>query len=56
MTAALMGGFNGFGLESYARKEEKKCQLKDCTKMTTHNNGFCCAEHCKKYRNLNKNK
>lgn len=28
----------------------KKCLLKDCQKMTQHNGGYCCAEHCKKDR------
>ena len=56
MTAALVGGLMGLDWKAIPAKTEKKCQLKDCTKMTTHNHGFCCAEHCKKYRDLNKNK
>lgn len=25
----------------------KKCLLNGCDEMTTHNGGYCCAEHCK---------
>lgn len=33
------------------KKKERKCLLRDCIKMTTHNGGFCSAEHHKKYHN-----
>jgi len=26
----------------------RKCLLPDCTRFTTHNGGYCCAEHCRK--------
>ena len=32
----------------------RKCLLKDYQVMTTHNGGFCCAEHHKKYFELMK--
>lgn len=31
-------------------KQPKKCLLKDCQATTTHNGGYCCADHCKKDR------
>lgn len=26
------------------------CLLPECEIMTTHNGGYCCAEHCKEHR------
>jgi hypothetical protein len=31
-------------------KQPKKCQLPSCDKLTLHNGGYCCAEHCKQHR------
>lgn len=28
----------------------KKCLLPDCTRLTLHNGGYCCREHCQKHR------
>lgn len=28
-------------------KPARKCLLKDCQRMTEHNGGYCCADHCK---------
>jgi len=25
----------------------RRCRLKDCARFTSHNNGYCCAKHCK---------
>jgi hypothetical protein len=30
-----------------SKPKEKKCLLSRCKNMTTHNGGYCCAEHCK---------
>lgn len=27
-----------------------KCLLPDCTRLTSHNGGYCCAEHSKLHR------
>ena len=35
-------------------KEPKKCLL--CGKEHYHNGGFCCAEHCKEWKNKRINK
>ena len=35
-------------------KEEKKCLLPGCNKMTTHNGGYCCADHCREHRRIRK--
>lgn len=34
----------------YRRKKDKplvKCLLPGCEVLTTHNGGYCCAEHCR---------
>ena len=39
------------------RVEEKPkvaCGLPGCGIMTTHNGGYCCAEHCREHRRLQK--
>ncbi len=33
-----------------AENKERKCLLRGCENMTTHNGGYCCAEHCKQDR------
>ena len=32
----------------------KKCTLPGCEEITAHNGGYCCANHCKQHRNINK--
>lgn len=32
------------------RKPEKQCQLPGCENKTTHNGGYCCADHCREHR------
>ena len=48
---AVMFGIAGIDinmlLPSPSIKKRQKCLLKDCNKTTTHNGGYCCAEHCK---------
>ncbi len=45
-----------FGLPSFLRsgkkREARKCKLPGCDKTTTHNGGYCCAEHCKQHREM----
>lgn len=31
-------------------KEPTICKLPSCENLTTHNGGYCCAEHCKEHR------
>jgi hypothetical protein len=31
-------------------KKSRKCLLPSCAALTTHNGGYCCAEHCKQHR------
>ncbi|MGB2826186.1 MAG: hypothetical protein WBC49_06080 [Thermoplasmata archaeon] len=33
-----------------AEKVTRKCVLPECTTMTKHNGGYCCAEHCDEHR------
>lgn len=33
-------------------KQSKKCLLPGCEKLTKHNGGYCCPEHCKEHRNV----
>lgn len=37
-------------IQSDQPKPGRKCRLPDCQKTTTHNGGYCCAEHCKLHR------
>ena len=30
----------------------RKCSLPGCGETTTHNGGYCCAEHCRQHRIL----
>ena len=46
LAAAAVLGITGMPLGG-EKKKEKKCLLKDCQRTTTHNGGYCCAEHCK---------
>lgn len=52
----VFAGLTGiFGLPSFLRKKERearKCALPGCDKLTTHNGGYCCAEHCKQHREM----
>jgi hypothetical protein len=45
MVAAAIIGMDGF--RPRKEKQPRKCILKDCQRMTTHNGGYCSAEHCK---------
>ena len=40
----MVGGV--FGNPS-SKKQPRKCLLKDCTRETTHNGGYCSAAHCR---------
>jgi hypothetical protein len=59
--AALFGadglGGNAWGpaLEE-KRKPVRKCALPGCDIQTSHNGGYCCAEHCKEHVRLLKNR
>lgn len=33
-------------------KPSKECALPGCCEMTTHNGGYCCAEHCKRHKEI----
>lgn len=35
-------------------KKPRKCRLRDCQRMTTHNGGYCSAAHCKQDRERNR--
>jgi len=52
--ASMFDENNDFiGIPGYRDKKEKKpikCLLPSCNNMTTHNGGYCCAEHCKEHR------
>jgi len=44
IAATVVSGYLHFG-KSSGEKMPRKCRLKDCQRTTTHNGGFCCAEH-----------
>ena len=33
-------------------KKPTRCGLPKCKNLTTHNGGYCCADHCHKHRQL----
>jgi len=33
-------------------KPLRQCLLPNCTKQTSHNGGYCCAEHCLEHRSI----
>lgn len=37
-------------------RKEKKCLLPECDILTDHQGGYCCAEHCKKHKRIQKGK
>jgi hypothetical protein len=52
LAAAAIIGMTGRPLRE--EKKPRKCGLKDCQRPTTHNGGYCCAEHCKLDRERNR--
>lgn len=36
------------------KREESKCRLPDCRRLTTHNGGYCSADHCRLHRKKQK--
>jgi len=52
----VFAGLTGiFGLPPSLRerkREARKCALPGCDKLTTHNGGYCCAEHCKQHKEM----
>jgi len=54
---AAMSGWadvQGLGRPRCAYKPEKVCLLPGCNNMTSHNGGYCCADHCREHRRLRK--
>ena len=49
-----MAPMRAWSATSYGSSEPKlaKCGLPSCKTMTTHNGGYCCAEHCKEHRRI----
>ena len=33
-----------------AERQATPCALPGCENMTTHNGGYCCADHCREHR------
>jgi len=48
--AAMAGMVPRRLLRGQKNKPVKKCLLPGCNKPTTHNGGYCCADHCKEHR------
>lgn len=48
--AALIAAMMGRTKKVKAEKVTRKCVLPECTTMTKHNGGYCCAEHCVEHR------
>jgi hypothetical protein len=53
MLAGALAMLGGLGLPDQP-KQSRKCLLKDCQRSTTHNGGYCCADHCRKDRERRK--
>lgn len=60
LAMATMGGFGTWPLGHTHRhfrsreKPTKVCTLPGCDELTTHNGGYCCAEHCLHHQQLRK--
>ena len=57
LAAAMMAATSHnpiFNVRYSSPKQERKCLLKGCEEMTTHNGGYCCAEHCKQAKGQGK--
>jgi len=50
LTALLV--LSGCSLPPLSRRQPQKCLLPGCNKMTTHNGGYCCAQHCKLHQEM----
>ena len=35
-------------------KPEKECLLEGCDERTSHNGGYCCADHCREHKRIRK--
>lgn len=55
VTAALAGRSPIPHMQS-TEKPEMACSLPECNEKTTHNGGYCCAEHCRTHRQMQKEK
>ena len=50
MLAAAAMGMTLPTFDDFGGRNPKKCNLPSCDKLTYHNGGYCCAEHCKQHR------
>lgn len=59
-TAAAVAGMVGEHPWGFAKgkksKQLQKCGLSGCDKMHDHNGGYCCPEHCREHRKMQKNR
>ncbi len=40
----------GCRVHAAPEKIAKKCFMPSCDKLTRHNGGYCCADHCREHR------
>jgi hypothetical protein len=38
------------GRRRQTKRQAKQCALPGCEAVTTHNGGYCCADHCREHR------
>ena len=50
MGYGMAGLRKGTPILTEREKKSRKCLLPSCAALTTHNGGYCCAEHCKQHR------
>ena len=51
---AAMNGWSFPSVRRHDHKPERVCRLPGCDNMTSHNGGYCCADHCREHRRLRK--
>lgn len=46
----VLAGMGQARLRELERDYPRRCALPDCQRTTTHNGGYCSAEHCRLHR------
>lgn len=48
MVSGILSGQFVHGMDP-APRTKRQCRLPGCTNTTTHNGGYCCADHCRQH-------
>lgn len=56
LMAAMIGAFSGPLpiMPQWKENPKRECRLPGCDILTSHNGGYCSAEHCKEHRKRRK--